>query len=419
MDKINNALTKINNALANINCEIGNITNKINIYTKIKDNYNKIDQTEYNEFMKVLNIGSINEFKQKINGVVNILGKSYIKINLPKTRNRGKNINNINLYFSGLNMITFMNYLKEMLNKKYLTLFDDFNFTTYITQKILDEDDGCQYIMYDLYNIDTTNIFIKNDLLKSQFDNLNEEFKKNITDIYNFYKENNEDILSAFNDLLRTIPEDKNIEIELKDIFNRDEHSNSRRTKMYIGEILTSIINCKSINQNELNNIIQIILDMGIDKIKYDYYITKFNNKDFIEYSIITLNNNWNNFKNDIQQCILKYCEKFYTSPCNKLRIDIVNQYKIINFKIEPHYIIYKYSIKEFQTILNTTWSDYIASHFDVFIEFNTIILLQSIYHDLSRDNIKEYCEKILFNAINVKFNNIFELVFYTNKLIF
>ena len=118
---------------------------------------------------------------------------------------------------------------------------------------------------------------------------------------------------------------------------------------------------------------------------------------------------------------ILNYCDLYHTSSCNKLRIDIINEYKIINFKTSPYYIK-KYSIDELQIILNKNWSDYITSHFDVFIEFNKIILLQSIYQDLSRDNIKEYCEKILFNAINMKFDStahgIFELVFYANKLI-
>ena len=301
-------MESVQSALDNIDSEIKKITNKINIYTKIKDNYNKIDKMKYDEFMKVLNINSVDDFKQKINQVINIYGKSYTRINLPKTQNKGKNINDVNLYFSGLRMITFMNYLKETLNKKYLILFDDFNSTTtYITQKKIN-DDGCQYIMYDLYNIDTTNILIKNDLLKSQFDNLNEEFKKNITDIYNFYKANNENILLALNDLLRTIPEDKNIEIELKNIFNGDEHTvdvhfNSFITKMYICEILGYFINYKWNKMNEyINNIIPIILNM-IDKVKYEYYITKFDNKNCIEFFIITLQNNWNNFKNDIQQC--------------------------------------------------------------------------------------------------------------------
>jgi hypothetical protein len=125
--------------------------------------------------------------------------------------------------------------------------------------------------MYDLYNIDTTNIFIKNDLLKSQFDNFNKEFKKNISNIYNCYQVNNEYILFALDNLLRTIPEDKNTEIELKDIFNGDVHFNSHITKMYISEVLECFINNKWVKTNEyINNIIPIILQPNRDS--YERY---------------------------------------------------------------------------------------------------------------------------------------------------
>ena len=61
---------------------------------------------------------------------------------------------------------------------------------------------------------------------------------------------------------------------------------------------------------------------------------------------------------------------------------------------------------------------NFISTHFDLFIEPETVNMLKSLYSDLSRENIKMYCEKLLFDALGKKYDDIYELVYYTNHLI-
>ncbi len=104
-----------------------------------------------------------------------------------------------------------------------------------------------------------------------------------------------------------------------------------------------------------------------------------------------------------------------------KKYLNILNEFIKIKTAINDKYfsIIYNHPInKQKLNELDYNMNVDISSHFDLFIEQHSIKKLKTLYSDLSRENIKMYCEKLLFDALGKKYDDIYELVYYTNHLI-
>jgi hypothetical protein len=118
---------------------------------------------------------------------------------------------------------------------------------------------------------------------------------------------------------------------------------------------------------------------------------------------------NLTKYADDINKIRNKYYGYIYTSEYNR---------SIIH---ELHYLSIerKHSHANIHIDNSIILSDYIASHFDLFIKKECVDIVRSIYPDVSRENIKMYCEKILFDALGKKYDDIFDLVYYVNNLLF
>ena len=104
-----------------------------------------------------------------------------------------------------------------------------------------------------------------------------------------------------------------------------------------------------------------------------------------------------------------------------KKYLNILNEFIKKKTAINDKYfsIIYNHPInKQKLNELDYNMNVDISSHFDLFIEQQSIKKLKTLYSDLSRENIKMYCEKLLFDALGKNYDDIYELVYYTNHLI-
>ncbi len=367
MSKIIDAL------LCDIDKNIKHIQDKIHIYGKIKDNYDKIDGREYDKFMQ--------NFKHPF--YITIIDNGRV-INVDED-------DECDSIYSKLDM-SKNSHLNEV------RLDGHFNFLNIFIR----DSDG----FYTKCFMETKNIFVINQLLKYRdyddelFESM-KDFTNNISLLYkNFRSKNNKTI----NDLNTIIHSYKN----KSTIF---EYSTKYYTKQlkYI-ELINVIIqhnNIDAIDSDNMNKIINNIDRELYDKLSGLYLESNIEKKCIFKYLLKEVCLCINTLNIEIKNLVNKYNDTYYNSRFNKLRLGLTDECKHSGGQ---SYYVDKQDVDKF-------WSDYIAYHFDIFIDYNVIKSIQSIYPNVNDENIKEYCEEILFNALGKKLN-IFELVFYANKLL-
>ncbi len=117
---------------------------------------------------------------------------------------------------------------------------------------------------------------------------------------------------------------------------------------------------------------------------------------------------NLTKYADDIHKIRDKYYGYIYMSEYNRSIIRELRYLSIESIRTQSNIHI------DYSIIL----SDYIASHFDLFIKKECVDIVRSIYPDISRENIKMYCERVLFAALGKNYDDIYELVYYVNNLL-
>ena len=279
-----------------------------------------------------------------------------------------------------------------------------FNIMSEMYHEKIKEIDHYNYIHLHEYHEHTKNHFYIKLLESRNVSEINTrliELYQKLTDLHNEFIENIREHVYLIRDLIKDNSE--------KITWGKYQNST------YEGSICDYINHCIRENIRSPYSLIN-----KIDKTKYDNYSynefykkIKSQNNCVLSYAILYIGKELDEFVNVYNKIkntgLYEIYNHYYRNN------DIISYYEI---KI-PQYHILSQDNGEGRRLYYYKWfKDHISTHFDLFIEPETVNMLKSLYSDLSRENIKMYCEKLLFDALGKKYDDIYELVYYTNHLI-